>query len=221
MMRLYKCDRRCFTTSGAGIIQVKPSPLYPLRGFLSLPQCILRARPSAAAVTLRLALESTKSAPRQCSITIAGLIVGLSSRQHSQQRVQHRKRKRWGKGVDQSDRWVACLHIHAAGNNSRQETASNTVGAVTLTEAPYLLVQVFCGNFEYDAPERAILDLFEKYGEVHRIDMKTGEPWPLVARRQGMGSQPRLTSLLRSVKGTGLTPVQAVHHQQQPHDRPV
>jgi RNA recognition motif-containing protein len=37
-------------------------------------------------------------------------------------------------------------------------------------------VQVFCGNFEYDAPERAILDLFEKYGVVHRIDMKTGEP---------------------------------------------
>jgi arginine/serine-rich splicing factor 4/5/6 len=35
---------------------------------------------------------------------------------------------------------------------------------------------VFCGNFEYDAPERAILDLFEKYGPVHRIDMKTGEP---------------------------------------------
>lgn len=41
---------------------------------------------------------------------------------------------------------------------------------------PYCLpTQVFCGNFEYDAPERAIMDLFEKYGPVHRIDMKTGE----------------------------------------------
>jgi hypothetical protein len=35
---------------------------------------------------------------------------------------------------------------------------------------------VFCGNFEYDAPEKEILGLFEKYGRVHRIDMKTGEP---------------------------------------------
>lgn len=35
-------------------------------------------------------------------------------------------------------------------------------------------VQVFCGNFEYDAPERDILRLFEKYGPVTRIDMKTG-----------------------------------------------
>lgn len=44
----------------------------------------------------------------------------------------------------------------------------------------HLCPQVFCGNFEYDAPERAILDLFEKYGSVHRIDMKTGEPPELV-----------------------------------------
>lgn len=35
--------------------------------------------------------------------------------------------------------------------------------------------QVFCGNFEYDASERSVLELFEKYGKVRRIDMKTGE----------------------------------------------
>jgi hypothetical protein len=34
---------------------------------------------------------------------------------------------------------------------------------------------VFCGNFEYDASERSIMELFEKYGRVDRIDMKTGE----------------------------------------------
>lgn len=36
--------------------------------------------------------------------------------------------------------------------------------------------QVFCGNFEYDAEERDIVKLFEKYGPVEKIDMKTGEP---------------------------------------------
>lgn len=36
-------------------------------------------------------------------------------------------------------------------------------------------LQVFCGNFEYDASEKEIYRLFEKYGEVDRIDMKTGE----------------------------------------------
>jgi arginine/serine-rich splicing factor 4/5/6 len=34
---------------------------------------------------------------------------------------------------------------------------------------------VFCGNFEYDASERDLYRLFEKYGPVERIDMKTGE----------------------------------------------
>jgi len=33
---------------------------------------------------------------------------------------------------------------------------------------------VFCGNFEYDASEKDIAKLFEKYGLVERIDMKTG-----------------------------------------------
>ena len=37
------------------------------------------------------------------------------------------------------------------------------------------LHQVFCGNFEYDAEERDIVRLFEKYGPVEKIDMKTGE----------------------------------------------
>ncbi|KAF6258350.1 arginine/serine-rich splicing factor 1 variant 4 [Scenedesmus sp. NREL 46B-D3] len=34
---------------------------------------------------------------------------------------------------------------------------------------------VFCGNFEYDASESSVLRLFEKFGRVQRIDMKTGE----------------------------------------------
>jgi RNA recognition motif-containing protein len=34
---------------------------------------------------------------------------------------------------------------------------------------------VFCGNFEYDASESSVLRMFEKYGRVQRIDMKTGE----------------------------------------------
>lgn len=45
-----------------------------------------------------------------------------------------------------------------------------------------VVLQVFCGNFEYDAPEKAIMDLFEKHGRVHRIDMKTGEH-PSTAQR--------------------------------------
>jgi RNA recognition motif-containing protein len=36
-------------------------------------------------------------------------------------------------------------------------------------------MQVFCGNFEYDAMEQDVRRLFEKYGRVERIDMKTGE----------------------------------------------
>jgi hypothetical protein len=44
-------------------------------------------------------------------------------------------------------------------------------------DRPYLpaSAQVFCGNFEYDASESSILRMFEKYGRVQRIDMKTGE----------------------------------------------
>lgn len=34
---------------------------------------------------------------------------------------------------------------------------------------------MFCGNFEYDASESSILRMFEKFGRVQRIDMKTGE----------------------------------------------
>ncbi|CAD7699714.1 unnamed protein product [Ostreobium quekettii] len=33
---------------------------------------------------------------------------------------------------------------------------------------------VFCGNFEYDAQARDIEKLFDKYGPIERIDMKTG-----------------------------------------------
>lgn len=34
---------------------------------------------------------------------------------------------------------------------------------------------VFCGNFEYDASVREIERLFERYGPLDRVDMKTGE----------------------------------------------
>jgi hypothetical protein len=44
--------------------------------------------------------------------------------------------------------------------------------------------QVFCGNFEYDAEERDIVKLFEKYGPVEKIDMKTGEPWRVAVSMQ-------------------------------------
>jgi hypothetical protein len=33
---------------------------------------------------------------------------------------------------------------------------------------------VYIGNFEYDATEREIERLFEKYGKLERVDMKTG-----------------------------------------------
>eukprot|EP00195_Chlamydomonas_chlamydogama_P007005 CAMPEP_0202893732 /NCGR_PEP_ID=MMETSP1392-20130828/3259_1 /ASSEMBLY_ACC=CAM_ASM_000868 /TAXON_ID=225041 /ORGANISM="Chlamydomonas chlamydogama, Strain SAG 11-48b" /LENGTH=275 /DNA_ID=CAMNT_0049578173 /DNA_START=93 /DNA_END=920 /DNA_ORIENTATION=- len=33
---------------------------------------------------------------------------------------------------------------------------------------------VFCGNFEYDAEEKEVFRLFDKYGPVDRIDMKQG-----------------------------------------------
>ncbi|GMH32520.1 hypothetical protein BSKO_00354 [Bryopsis sp. KO-2023] len=35
-------------------------------------------------------------------------------------------------------------------------------------------VPVFCGNFEYEASVREIERLFERYGSIDRIDMKTG-----------------------------------------------
>lgn len=41
--------------------------------------------------------------------------------------------------------------------------------AQTYAEKP-----IFCGNFEYEASERALRELFEKYGRVQRIDMKNG-----------------------------------------------
>ena len=37
------------------------------------------------------------------------------------------------------------------------------------------LPQVFCGNFEYDARAREIERLFEIYGPIDRVEMKTGE----------------------------------------------
>ena len=45
--------------------------------------------------------------------------------------------------------------------------------APTLTPTP-TPTQVFCGNFEYDAREREIEKLFDKFGDVERVDMKTG-----------------------------------------------
>lgn len=37
---------------------------------------------------------------------------------------------------------------------------------------------VYCGNFEYDTSIREIEKLFEKYGDVDRVEMKTGEAFP-------------------------------------------
>jgi len=34
---------------------------------------------------------------------------------------------------------------------------------------------VFCGNFEYDARQSEIERLFERFGKIDRVDMKTGE----------------------------------------------
>ena len=34
---------------------------------------------------------------------------------------------------------------------------------------------VFCGNFEYDASVREVERLFERYGPLDRVEMKTGE----------------------------------------------
>ncbi|GFR43718.1 hypothetical protein Agub_g4829 [Astrephomene gubernaculifera] len=42
---------------------------------------------------------------------------------------------------------------------------------------------VFCGNFEYEAEERDIARLFEKYGRVERIDMKTGFAFVYMRRK--------------------------------------
>lgn len=44
--------------------------------------------------------------------------------------------------------------------------------------------QIFCGNFEYDATERDIMRLFERFGSVDRIDMKTGERTAALAPRR-------------------------------------
>lgn len=33
---------------------------------------------------------------------------------------------------------------------------------------------IYCGNFEYDFPERELEEIFDRYGRVHRIDMKQG-----------------------------------------------
>jgi hypothetical protein len=49
-------------------------------------------------------------------------------------------------------------------------TAGCTICTVTMYDRP-----VYCGNFEYDATVRGIERLFEKYGDVARVDMKTGK----------------------------------------------
>jgi RNA recognition motif-containing protein len=33
---------------------------------------------------------------------------------------------------------------------------------------------IYCGNFDYDATAREVEKLFERYGQVERVDMKTG-----------------------------------------------
>ena len=43
--------------------------------------------------------------------------------------------------------------------------------------------QIFCGNFQYDATLREIERLFDRYGPLERVDMKTGETWRLKCER--------------------------------------
>jgi RNA recognition motif-containing protein len=50
---------------------------------------------------------------------------------------------------------------------------------------------VFCGNFEYDASESSILRMFEKFGRVQRIDMKTGEQQRLFGGINALLLRPR------------------------------
>ena len=52
--------------------------------------------------------------------------------------------------------------------------------SLPLLSLTFLLVQVFCGNFEYDARAREIERLFEIYGPIDRVEMKTGETFILL-----------------------------------------
>lgn len=35
---------------------------------------------------------------------------------------------------------------------------------------------VYCGNFDYETTPKEVEKLFEKYGDVDRVEMKTGKP---------------------------------------------
>ena len=55
---------------------------------------------------------------------------------------------------------------------------------VVIMSLTFLVVQVFCGNFEYDARAREIERLFEIYGPIDRVEMKTGETFFLSSTRR-------------------------------------
>ena len=53
---------------------------------------------------------------------------------------------------------------------------------------------VFCGNFEYDANVREIERLFERYGRLDRVEMKTGMATALALANPACNKLPSLQS---------------------------
>lgn len=68
---------------------------------------------------------------------------------------------------------VARVAAFAARRRRRELLARSTQDA-TNALPPDPQQQIFIGNFEYEAQERDIVRLFERYGPVEKIDMKSG-----------------------------------------------
>lgn len=65
---------------------------------------------------------------------------------------------------------------------------------------------VFCGNFEYDARQSEIERLFDRYGRVDRVDMKTGN-----VASQEMGCLRSVWTPLLAARGTAAPFVLSFH----------
>lgn len=61
---------------------------------------------------------------------------------------------------------------------------------------------VFCGNFEYDASVREIERLFDRYGPLDRVDMKTGEAHQLTRQTTSWQPIPFSALTLTCIRGT-------------------